>query len=86
MFLATTALEKFWNKKDKILFLGEWCKLYDRKYEIESLDSKMLEFEWNDLEKQKDAIIYCNEVYENILDEMVVILNNYHNINQDKKY
>jgi len=86
LFLATTALEEFWNKDEKILFLGEWCKLYDRKEELEKLDYETLDFEWNDLEKQKKAIIYCNDIYENILDELVVILNKYHNINEDKRY
>lgn len=86
MFLVTTALEEFWNKDEKILFLGEWCKLYDRKDELKSLDYETLDFEWNDLEKQKKAIIYCNDIYENILDELVVILNKYHNINEDKRY
>ena len=31
MLLVTTALEDTWGTDEEILFLGEWCKLYDRK-------------------------------------------------------
>ena len=29
--LVTTALEETWDTKKPMLFLGEWCKLYNRK-------------------------------------------------------
>ena len=36
MFLATTALEEFWDtKQEKILLAGEWCRLYGRDYSVE---------------------------------------------------
>ena len=31
MFLITTPIEESWRKEEKIIFLGEWCKLYNRK-------------------------------------------------------
>ena len=30
-FLVTTADENTWPENEKILFLGEWCRLYARK-------------------------------------------------------
>ena len=29
--LVTTAIEEIWGKDEEILFLGEWCKKYNRK-------------------------------------------------------
>ena len=38
MFLATTANQLYWKKDEKIMFLGEWCKVYDQKHIWSKLD------------------------------------------------
>lgn len=85
MFLATTALEDFWDKDKKILFLGEGCKLYDRKEEWGKLDYIDFGFHWDKV-KTKEACLYCDQVYEKFLTELTKELNQVHNLNKDKQY
>lgn len=85
MFLATTAIEEFWDKNQKILFLGEFCKLYERKREWSGLDYEDLGFVW-DKEKIEQACHYCNHVYEKFLDELTIQLNDIHKTDKDRHY
>lgn len=39
--LVTTAVEDTWNTGGPILFLGEWCRLYDRRVIWQNLDSHL---------------------------------------------
>ena len=49
MFLATTAVEEFWDtNQQKILLAGEWCRLYKKEYFVET---ECLPFIWNHVEK-----------------------------------
>src|SRR5437016_9711160 len=41
-FLATTALDQFWDKSQAILFLNEWCKPYKNKEIWKNLDTEVL--------------------------------------------
>lgn len=86
MFLATTAIEEFWDKNQKILFLGEWCKLFVRKKEWMSLEYEDVPFVWENTDTVLNGIKYCNEVYEKTLLELAQILNAYHGINKDAHY
>lgn len=85
MFLVTTAVEEFWDKKQKILFLGEWCRLYNRKGEWSELDYEELEFLW-DKDKIEKAYYYCDKTYEETLIELTDKLNIIHHINKDAQY
>ena len=38
-YLVTTAEERTWPNKGRVVFLGEWCKKYDRMSEWLELDS-----------------------------------------------
>jgi len=38
-FLVTTADERTWPKDRPILFLGEWCRLYNRRHVWSKLDA-----------------------------------------------
>ena len=86
MHLATTSIEEYWNKDTKILFLGEWCKLYDREDLLGQLEHETLGYVWDGVDSLESAIIYCNDVYESILASLVDILNRYHSTNHDKHY
>ncbi|MBN2523988.1 MAG: hypothetical protein JXB24_12005, partial [Bacteroidales bacterium] len=86
LFLATTALEEFWNKNQKIIFLGEWCKLYSRKNEWISLNYEDVPFVWKDTDITANGIGYCDEIYEKFLIELTHTLNIYHGIEKDVHY
>lgn len=78
MFLATTALSDFWDKRQKILFLGKWCLRYDKKEEWESLNYEVLPYPWDDRKKVHQAYNYCNDLSEKLLRQLVPILNQQH--------
>jgi putative transferase (TIGR04331 family) len=85
-FLATTALDEFWDKSKKIIFAGEWCKLYENKSEWCDLEYEDIPFIW----KNGDSIIkgteYCDKIYEKALLELQKNLNQYHNIDKELHY
>jgi len=86
-FLATTALDDFWDKDaQKGVFLGEWCKLYTQKNEYEKLQFDTLKYIWKDAYEIDLAIKYCEDIYDQILTTLIEILNKYHNINKDYLY
>jgi putative transferase (TIGR04331 family) len=48
MFLVLTGDQRFWKTDEKILFLGEWCRLYREKSVWSKLDAETLPFHWDD--------------------------------------
>ena len=60
MFLVTTANQDFWKTGEKILFLGEWCKLYDQKHIWSKLAYETLPSHWEDREKINDIHAVIN--------------------------
>ena len=51
-FLVTTSHKETWpNNNEKIIFLGEWCKLYSDKSYWENLDSEVLNYHWDNRDK-----------------------------------
>jgi len=51
MFLVTTANQKFWKIDEKILFLGEWCKIYNQKHIWSKLEHETLFSHWGKREE-----------------------------------
>ncbi|MBF0556678.1 MAG: hypothetical protein HQK96_19345 [Nitrospirae bacterium] len=86
MFLATTALEEFWDKNKKILFLGEWCKLFHRKENWSQLDYIDFPYMWGNMQEIEQAIVYCDNVYERALEEITIALNRIHGLDKDIQY
>jgi putative transferase (TIGR04331 family) len=86
VYLATTALESFWDKSQKILFLGEWCKLYSRKAEWEKLDHEVLPYHWDDRRKLEKDFRYLQGVYEKELVLLSDRLNALHGIDHSIRY
>ena len=64
MLLVTTALERTWGSDEKILFLGEWCKLYNRKDIWLSRNSQTLSDPWSDRGRRFNAYEFTEEVYK----------------------
>ena len=83
--LITTSIEETWGINDEIVFLGEWCLLFDKKNHWDNLNYKVVPYHWNDRSKlEKDYIILIN-LFENLLSELVIILNKLHNINLSQR-
>lgn len=86
MFLITTALENTWNKNERWLFLGEWCKKYDLKDIWENNDSRVLDYHWDDRSKLYDDYLYINTLYEKCLASLANKLNEIHGVSYSKRY
>jgi len=78
MFLATTALSEFWDKNQKILFLGAWCLRPDREHEWESLTYEVMPTVWNDRKRFFEAAEYIDACYERILARLGEYMNAMH--------
>ena len=79
-FLATTALEEFWDKNKKILFLNPVFNniCCNKKDAINLL--------WYDKKEVEKAWEYCFYIFDIILEQIVRIFNKIFNINFDKKF
>ncbi|MBA7683972.1 hypothetical protein ES703_92360 [subsurface metagenome] len=87
IFLATTALTDFWNiKSNKILFLGSWCTLYNRKQDWCNLNYEILDSPW----KSKDDVIkgmkYCSKTYDILVERLAKYLNDINSVNYETRY
>lgn len=85
-FLITTADERSWQTENPILFLGEWCRLYHRRKTWESLDAEIVPYHWDDRQKLHQDYIYLSSLYEDLLKEVSVALNQFHNVDHSLRY
>ena len=84
--LVTTALENTWKENERIVFLGEWCTLYDRSLVWSQLNSDTLSYHWKDRGKLKQDYNYLEDFYEKSLIELTGVLNNIHGVEQSIDY
>lgn len=85
-FLITTADERTWPKDQPVLFLGEWCKLYDRRHVWAAMDAEMVPYHWNDRKKLYRDYIFLQDLYEDLLLELSEWLNSYHGVKHTLRY
>jgi putative transferase (TIGR04331 family) len=86
MFLATTSNQDYWNKDKKILFLGEWCKLYSQKHVWQNLQHQTLSYHWDYRGKLYQDYLYCESVYEKYLEQLVEKLNKINGVEYSSRY
>ena len=88
MFLITTALQETFPKdaNETVLFLGEWCKIYNKKTVWEKFDSQTMSYHWNDREKLYTDYQSIQIIYEKILFELSNKLNQTHQVNYSLRY
>ena len=53
--LITTADQRTWLKNRPVLFLGEWCCLFDQKHVWSKLDYEITPYHWNNRKKLRDV-------------------------------
>ena len=86
IFLATTALEEFWDTSMPIVFLGEWCQRFSRRLFWESLDGQLMASPWSEVDKAIQAADYINELYERLLPVLSDVMNDLHGVNHSVRY
>ncbi len=77
VFLATTALEDFWDVSYPIVFLSEGCKRYSRRAYWESFKSETPGFGADD-DKTFEIVAYLKQVHERLLPVLAERLNAAH--------
>lgn len=85
--LIATALEETWPSEDTpVVFLGEWCKLYNRKEKWSKYDSVTVSYHWDDRKKLYKDYLYLRDIYEEILQELSLKLNEIHGVDHSLRY
>jgi len=85
-FLATTALEDYWTSSHPIIFLGEWCKLYNRRDQWAPLGGETLPSPWRDRSRLIEAYHYGYRLYEHLLPLLANTLNAFHGTSHSSHY
>ncbi|MHB8108772.1 MAG: LIC12162 family transferase [Syntrophorhabdaceae bacterium] len=86
VFLATTAVDEFWDKSRRLVFLGEWCKLYNKGQLWGNISSETVPFQWDSTEKTEKGILYCQGVLGRFYRKVTRVLNEYHGIDKDERF
>ena len=86
MFLALTANQEIWDKSQKILFLGEWCKLYSQREVLENLEYETLPDPFSEIVDFESVLSYIDAIYERNLALLADELNRLHSVNHSKRY
>ncbi|CAG0949827.1 hypothetical protein ANAEL_00006 [Anaerolineales bacterium] len=86
VFLATTALEDFWDTTKPIVFLGKWCLLYERRLFCETLNSRLLSNPYDSADVAEGAYQYVSNIYEQMLPQLGAALNSIHGKNHSDRY
>lgn len=76
--LVATALEHTWGTTEPIVFLGEWCKLHDRRHVWGARSHDTVSFHWNDFEKLKRDYDYLQTLHQVLLSQLAAALNQFH--------
>jgi putative transferase (TIGR04331 family) len=85
--LVTTAIEETWGgDKDELIFIGEWCKDYDRRDEWNKRQYTTLPYHWTDRDKFAVDHDYLQSLYERVLDALLIFLNDQHNLDKSKNF
>ncbi len=85
-YLATTAQDFLWDTDKSIIFLGEWCRVYDKRSFWKSLDGRVLDNAFCDVESTHEAYVYVKGVYEVVLPILAVVLNQMHGKQHSLRY
>jgi putative transferase (TIGR04331 family) len=85
-FLVTTADERTWKWDRPVLFLGEWCRLYERRHHWEAMDGIVASpYDFKSALKD-NAGIEVKKIFDNLLIKLRDTLNAYHKIDKSSRY
>jgi putative transferase (TIGR04331 family) len=80
-------MEETWpTDESPILFLGEWCRLYNKKALWGRKNAEVAPYHWDDREKLHKDYLYLQALYEELLVELAAKLNAVHGVNHSVRY
>jgi putative transferase (TIGR04331 family) len=86
MFLVTTADQRFWKAGERVLFLGEWCRLFRERPAWSRLDADVLPYHWDDRARFHRDFLYGRQVFARYLSALAVRLNALHGVDFSERY
>lgn len=84
--LVTTALEETWGSDRSVVFLGEWCRLHDRRRVWQALQHGVIRNHWDDRGKLRADHDYLKSLHDSLLADLVPAMNRYHRIDRPLRY
>ena len=84
--LVTTAIESTWPKRGKVLFLGDWCHIYNRGFLLNNLEWDLADYHWDDRNKLYSDYKYLKSQNERFLKILSKQLNRIHSTNYSNNY
>lgn len=85
-YLITNADERTWKFDRPVVFLGEWCRLYDRKHVWESMDAIVADPFGVQSDRKEYDINYVHTLSNKLLAEIVDVLNAFHETNHSSGF
>jgi len=85
-YLVTTPIQETWPTNGKIIFLGEWCKIYNRRDDLKNLNHTTLPYHWDNRIKFNNDFNSLNNLYESVLVSLSLTLNKIHKVEFSTKY
>ena len=86
MHLATTSLQGFWDKRQKMLFLGSGCLLYRDRMAWSGLDFEILPTPWLNHARFLGACEAVGKDYDEMLALLSSMLNEIHAVDRPQSY
>ncbi len=86
MLLVTTPFRETWGQGEKVLFLGEWSKLYSQQEAWSALNHETVPYHWDDRGKLQQDYHTVQALYERCLEELAACLNRIHGLDYSLKY
>ena len=84
--LVTTAIKNFWDEDSKLLFLGPWCLENEEGGVFNMNNVLVVASPWKPAYRLKEASDYCCQVYNKVLPQMSIKLNELHNVTYPVEY
>jgi putative transferase (TIGR04331 family) len=84
--LVTTALENTWGTSQPIVFLGEWCCLYDRRRVWQARRHEIRRHHWDDRQKLKRDHDRLQRLHEGLLPVVARQLSDLHQADRPVSY
>ncbi len=85
-FLITTADERTWKFDRPVLFLGEWCRLYDRRHVWSGMDAEVAAPYARAIDQRKRDLAFTEALTRRLLDDTAVALNAFHGTSHATRY
>lgn len=85
-FLITTADEQTWKFDRPVIFMGEWCRVYDRRHIWQDMDAIVAPPYGLGHAKKVADLAEARALEDRLFPELCAVLNQYHGTQHDKRF